>query len=122
VARIEIQSDAVNEERLVEVSFGQTPRDVHLAEQAEVVITTGSLDHAVFVPQTAVTGLNGVHGTVWTVENGTLARRDVTVAAPLLSGLLPIVDRLPAGVQVVLSPVTGLHVGRATVIAPTAPE
>ena len=78
VARIEIQSDAVNEERLVEVAFDDIPRDIHLAEQAEVVITTGSLDHAVLVPQTAVTGLNGSHGTVWTVEDGKLAqtRRD----------------------------------------------
>ena len=84
------------------------------------MITTGSLDHAVLVPQTAVTGLKGGRGTVWTVEDGTLARRDVAVGAPLLSGHLPIVDRLPESVQVVVSPVTGLRVGRAAVIAPTA--
>jgi HlyD family secretion protein len=119
VARIEIQSDAVNEERLVEVSFNQTPRDIHLAEQAEVVVTTGNLDYAILVPQTAVTGRNGSYGTVWIVEDGTLARRDVTVGAPLLNGFLPIVDRLPERVQVVVSPATGLRVGRAAVIAPT---
>ncbi|MDR3530613.1 MAG: efflux RND transporter periplasmic adaptor subunit, partial [Rhodopila sp.] len=50
VARIEIQSDAVNEERLVEVAFDATPADIHLAEQAEVVITTGTLPHAVAMP------------------------------------------------------------------------
>ncbi len=55
VARIEIQSDAVNEERLVEVGFDRIPADIHLAEQAEVVITTGTLAHAVAVPATAVT-------------------------------------------------------------------
>jgi hypothetical protein len=33
VARIEIQSDAVNEERLVEVAFDEIPRDIHLADQ-----------------------------------------------------------------------------------------
>ena len=122
VARIEIQSDAVNEERLVEVSFDRTPPDIHLAEQAEVVITTGRLDHAVLVAQNAVTGLNGGRGTIWTLEDGTLARRDVAVGAPLLSGLLPIVDRLPEGVQVVVSPAAGLRVGRAAVIAPRAPK
>ena len=58
------------------------PPDIHLAEQAEVVITTGILTARVLVPQTAVTGLNGSHGTVWTVEDGQLARRDVTVRAP----------------------------------------
>ncbi len=121
VARIEIQSDAVNEERLVEVAFDDIPRDIHLAEQAEVVITTGSLDRAVLVPQTAVSGLHGGQGTVWTVEDGKLARRDVTFGAPLLGGRLPIIDRLPDGIQVVVSPTSGLREGRAAVIAGTAP-
>jgi HlyD family secretion protein len=117
VARIEIQSDAVNEERLVEVAFDAIPRDIHLAEQAEVVITTGSLDRAVLVPQTAVSGLHDGHGTVWTVEDGRLARHDVTVAAPLLDGRLPILDRLPGDIQVVISPASGLRVGRTAVVA-----
>jgi HlyD family secretion protein len=120
VARIEIQSDAVNEERLVEVAFDNIPRDIHLAEQAEVVITTGSLDRAVLVPQTAVSGLRDGHGTVWTIEDARLARRDVTVGAPLLDGRLPIIDRLPEGTQVVVSPASGVRVGRAAVIAETA--
>ena len=61
------------------------------------MITTGRLDQAVLVPQTAVTGSGGGHGTVWTVEDGTLARRDVAVGTPLLSGHLPIVDRAAGG-------------------------
>jgi HlyD family secretion protein len=118
VARIEIQSNAVNEERLVEVTFDNTPADIHLAEQAEVVITTGGLDRAVLVPPTAVTRLNSEHGLVWTIEDGILSRRDVAFGAPLLDGRSPIVDRLPEGVQVVLSPVTGLREGRAAMMAP----
>jgi HlyD family secretion protein len=122
VARIEIQSDAVNEERLVEIAFDGIPRDVHLAEQAEVVITTGSLDRAVLVPQTAVSGVYDGRGTVWTVEAGRLARRDVTVGAPLLDGRLPILEPLAEGVRVVVSPVSGLRVGRAAVIAEGASQ
>jgi HlyD family secretion protein len=122
VARIEIQSDAVNEERLVEVAFDSIPRDIHLAEQAEVVITTGSIDRAALVPQTAVAELRGGHGTVWTIQDGTLARREVTVGAPLLDGRLPIIDRLPDDLQVVISPVSGLRVGRAAVIAEKASQ
>lgn len=120
VARIEIQSDAVNEERLIEVAFDNIPRDIHLAEQAEVVFTTNSLPRAVLVPQTAVSGLRAGRGTVWTIEDSKLARRDVTVGAPLLDGRLPIVDPLPEGVQVVVSPTTGLRVGRTAVIHGTA--
>ncbi len=37
VARIEIQSDAVNEERLVDIAFDHLPPNIHLAEQAYVV-------------------------------------------------------------------------------------
>ena len=51
VERIEVQSDAVNEERLVDVAFDKIPADIHLAEQAEVRITTGVLPSAVLVPQ-----------------------------------------------------------------------
>jgi HlyD family secretion protein len=117
VARIEIQSDAVNEERLVQVAFDDTPRDIHLAEQAEVVFTTGRLDRAALVPQSAVSALRASGGTVWTVEDGKLAKRDVTIGGALLDGRLPIIDRLPDGVQVVISPTSGLRVGRAAVIA-----
>jgi HlyD family secretion protein len=121
VARIEIQSDAVNEERLVEVAFDTIPSDIHLAEQAEVVITTGRIDRAVLVPQTAVSALAAGRGLVWAVEAGGLARRSVSVGAALLDGRLPILDRLPDNVQVVVARQAGLRVGRAAIVAePTA--
>ena len=117
VARIEIQSDAVNEERLVDVAFDQLPNNIHLAEQAEAIITSGSLPHAVLVPATAVSDLKDGHGTVWTVEDGRLARRTVTFGRQLLDGRLPIADGLPAGAAVVAKPVRGLRDGRAARIA-----
>jgi HlyD family secretion protein len=122
VARIEIQSDAVNEERLIEVAFDSIPRDIHLAEQAEVVFTTGSLSRAVLVPQVAVSGLRAGRGTVWTIDDGKLAKRNVTVGAPLLDGRLPITDPVPLGVQVIVSPTSGLRAGRDAVIARAAPQ
>jgi HlyD family secretion protein len=123
VERIEIQSDPVNEERLVDVGFDEIPKDIHLAEQAEVLITTGTLAHAVAVEPNAVNGLaeplsdldrrRNPRGWVWTVENGRLARRQVTLGPELLDGRLPIVDGLPPGAVVVAAPVRGLRVGRA---------
>jgi HlyD family secretion protein len=94
VERIEIQSDPVNEERLVDVAFDQIPDNIHLAEQAEVVITTGILPRAVLVEALTVTDFRGDrgtggHGTVWTVENSRLARREVTFGPELLDGRLP---------------------------------
>jgi HlyD family secretion protein len=122
VARIEIQSDAVNEERLVEIAFDAIPRDIHLAEQAEVVITTGRIDRAVLVPQTSVAERRAGRGTVWTIQDGRLARREVTVGAPLLDGRLPIIDGLADDIRVVISPATGLRAGRAAVIAEKASQ
>ncbi len=117
IERIEIQSDAVNEERLVDVAFDQVPDNIHLAEQAEIVVTTSVLPHAIPVPPTAVSGLQDQHGTVWTVENGRLARREVTFGPALLDGRLPILEGLPTGAAVVSGPVSGLRVGRAARVA-----
>lgn len=116
VARIEIQSDAVNEERLVEVAFDKIPPDIHLAEQAEVYVVTGVLPKAVVVPQSAVSGLAAGKGMVWTVEQAHLAQRRVSFGPELVDGRLPIVGGLTDTAAVVLTPRTGLRVGRAATV------
>jgi HlyD family secretion protein len=124
IERIEIQSDAVNEERLVNVAFDDVPDDIHLAEQAEVVITTGALPRAVLVQPSAVKdfradhGADG-HGTIWTVEGGRVERRQVTFGPALLDGRLPVLDGLPANAAVVAAPVAGLRVGRGAHVVET---
>ena len=120
IARIEIQSDSVNEERLVDVAFDQLPDNIHLAEQAEVIMTTGTLVRAVVVPPTAIADLRDGRGVVWTVEDGRLARREVGFGPELLDGRLPILDGLPAGARVVSAPVSGARVGRAARITEEA--
>lgn len=42
VVRIDIESDRVSEERRVQVAFDAIPADIHLGEQAEVLIDKGS--------------------------------------------------------------------------------
>jgi HlyD family secretion protein len=121
VERIEIQSDPVNEERLVDVVFDHIPESVHLSEQAEVLITTGTLPQAIVVPATAVSNLRNGQGTVWTVENGRLAHRQVTFGPELLDGRLPILAGLPSGATVVAAPLTGLRVDRPARIADGPP-
>jgi HlyD family secretion protein len=120
VERIEIQSDPVNEERLVDVAFDKVPDNIHLAEQAEVIITTGTLQHAAAVAPQAVSDLHHGEGAVWTVEQGRIERRQVTFGPELLDGRLPIVGGLPASAAVVSAPVSGLRVGRAAEIAKAA--
>lgn len=122
VARIEIQSDTVNEERLVDVAFDHLPPDIHLAEQAEVYITTGILRRAVLVPQTRVLHVagdpgTGERGTVWVLEHGRLAQRQVTFGPELLDGQLPVLSGLPANARVVVSPPDRFRIGRAATVA-----
>jgi HlyD family secretion protein len=117
VERIEIQSDQVNEERIVDVAFDQMPGNIHLAEQAEVIISTGVLPRAVMVHATAVSDLHPGRGTVWTVEDGRLERREVKLGPELLDGRLAILEGLPTAAVVVAAPVPGLRTGRAARIA-----
>jgi HlyD family secretion protein len=120
VERIEIQSDAVNEERIVDVAFDQVPDAIHLAEQTEVIIAAGSLPRAVMVQAAAVFDQHPGRGVVWTVEDGRLQQREVKLGPEMLDGRIAILEGLPAGAVAVAKPVPGLSTGRAVRIAPEA--
>ena len=122
VERIEVQSDAVNEERLVDVAFDKVPADIHLAEQAEVRITTGVLPSAVLVPRSAVSDLKDGRGLVWIVRNGRLERAKVNLGSELLDGRLPILAGVPDGGAVVSTPVPGMHIGQPASVAKAAAQ
>jgi HlyD family secretion protein len=113
VARIEPESDRVNEELRVEVAFDHIPRNFNLGEQAEVYITTVHLAQALLVPEAAIDGLAKDRGTVWTVEDGRLERREVALGHRLLDGRYEIVGGVPNGTDVVNQLRSGLRVGRA---------
>jgi HlyD family secretion protein len=117
VARIEPESDRVNEERRVEIAFDRLPDDFHLGEQAEVHITTVLLPQALLVPEAAIVGLGKNRGTVWTVENGRLQQHEATLGHRLLAGRYEIPSGVPADAKVVTQLRSGLRVGRAAKIA-----
>ena len=116
VARIEPESDRVNEERRVEVAFGPIPSNANLGEQAEVYITTTRLPQALLVPEAAIIGLGKDHGTVWTVEGGHLQQREVALGHRLLDGRYEITGGVPAKAMVVTQLRNGLRAGRAATI------
>jgi HlyD family secretion protein len=117
VARIEPESDRVNEERKVEVAFDSIPDIANLGEQAEVYITTVRLPQALLVPEAAIIGLGKDRGTVWTVENGHLQQHEVTLGHRLLDGRYEISGGVPANAMVVTQLRSGLRAGRAATIA-----
>jgi len=117
VARIEPESDRVNEERKIEVAFDHIPDNFNLGEQAEVYITTVRLAQALLVPEVAIEGLGKNSGTVWTVEDGRLQHRQVALGHRLLDGRYEITGGLPENSVVVTKLRRGLRVGRAAKIA-----
>jgi HlyD family secretion protein len=117
VARIQIESDRVNEEWRVEITCDDCNNDLHLGEQAEVLISVAQLDQALLVPQAAINGLQGNHGVVWTVEDGQLARRAVMLGQRTVDGQWEIVGGLPKDAMIVTAPQTGLREGRTVNVA-----
>lgn len=68
VERIEPQSDAVTQEREVEVAFKQVPKPFYINEQAEVEIETKTLHNALVVPSKLIGFEKGVQG-VWILQD-----------------------------------------------------
>jgi HlyD family secretion protein len=116
VARIQPESDRVNEERRVEVAFDEIPVNFNLGEQAEVYITTVRLPEALLVPEAAIIGLGKNQGTVWTVEDGHLEQRQVTLGHRLLDGRHEITGGVPDNAAVVAQLRSGLRAGRSVKI------
>lgn len=116
VARIEPESDRVNEERRVAIAVDRLPDNFHLGEQAEVYITTVRLPQAALVPETAIVGLGKNRGMVWTVEDGHLQQHEVTLGHRLLDGRYEITGGVPEKAQVVAPLPSGLRVGRAVAV------
>lgn len=117
IVRIGLESDRVTEERRVYVACEQCPPSVFLGEQIEVEIETGRLPRARLLPATAVEGFDGVHGSVWVVRDGALARERVRFAARTLDGRLALTDGLPAEVPVAAQVGTGFAEGRSATVA-----
>lgn len=112
VARIDLESDRVGEERRVYVTWERPRQEFHLGEQAEVVIDTGWLENVLLVPQALVQGYDGSSGQVWTLEESRLLLRRVSLGQATMEGLLPIMEGLPAGAQVLAVLPGGLREGR----------
>jgi len=69
VVRIDLQSDAVTEERIVYVAFGPAPAQRYLGELAEVTILQPGARNALAVPRAALAQYQGRIG-VWRIKQG----------------------------------------------------
>jgi HlyD family secretion protein len=69
VARVDLQSDAVTEERIVNVAFDPAPAQLYLGELAEVNIHLPARENVLTVPRAALVQHQGRAG-VWQIEAG----------------------------------------------------
>lgn len=105
VARLDIQSDSVTEERTVNITFESSTKGLSLGDLAEVTIILPPVTNAIYVPMGAVRKINRQTG-VWLVEDGKVIFRPVELGVSTLEGNTQIIQGLQENDKVViLSPV-----------------
>jgi HlyD family secretion protein len=101
VRRVDWVSDAVTEERIVNVGFRERPQGVAIGELAEVTIRVAEVASARSVPAAAVKRVARQDG-VWRVVDGRAAFHPVTFGITTLDGHSEIVAGLADGDEVVV--------------------
>jgi len=99
VVRIELQSDAVTEERIVNVAFDPAPAQLYLGELAEVSIRLPGARDVLTVPRAALAQHNGQTG-VWRAIDGR-ARFQPVQPGMQTTGQVQIVSGLNAGDRII---------------------
>lgn len=102
VARIGLESDRVTEERRVWVKCEACPPRFFLGEQAEVLIKVAELKNALLVPEKSVRSYDGRSALVWTIEDGRLAERRVSIGHRTEDSRLEVTAGLPEGALIAL--------------------
>ena len=101
VQRVDWMSDAVTEERIVNVGFAARPEGISVGELVEVTIRTAELANVRSVPAAAVKRVNRQDG-VWQYAEGRVAFRPVKLGITTLDGRSQIIDGLSVGDEVVV--------------------
>jgi HlyD family secretion protein len=110
VARIEVGSDSVTEERIVNIVFEQPPAGLSSGELAEVTIALPGIGQALFLPSAAVRRVKGQAG-VWRIRDGKVAFRTIRAGAQTLEGQTQVLEGLAQGDAVVLHALQELRAG-----------
>lgn len=100
VARIELQSDALTEERIVNVAFDPAPAQLYLGELAEVSIRQPGVQDALAIPRAALAQHRGAPG-VWRIDGGR-ARFQPVQTGVQTAERVQIVSGLAAGDRVIV--------------------
>jgi HlyD family secretion protein len=101
VARIELLSDSVTEERIAQVSFDTSPRDVSVGEMGEITLRLPGVKQALVLPNAALRQRGGKTG-VWVQAADKLSFVAVKAGISGADGAVQIVDGLKEGDAVIV--------------------
>ena len=101
MARLELLSDSVTEERVAQVAFDSIPSGVSLGELAEVTLSLPATQDGLLLPNASIRQQGGQTG-VWLYEDGTLRFVAVQVGLSSLDGKVQVLIGVKAGDRVVL--------------------
>ena len=101
VERVDWVSDAVTEERIVNVGFAERPTGMSVGELVEVTIRTADFANVRSVPAAAVKRVDRQEG-IWQVSAGRVVFRPVKLGITTLDGRTQVVDGLNIGDEVVV--------------------
>lgn len=101
VERVELQADAVTEERIAQVSFEHMPDSLSMGEMAEVTLQLKGVEQALVLPMASVQTQQGRTG-VWRLVDGNLAFVEVQWGESSLDGRVQVLSGLASGDTVVV--------------------
>lgn len=101
VARIELLSDSVTEERIAQVSFDASPVDVSVGEMGEITLRLPGVKQALVLPNAALRQRGGKTG-VWVQAADKLSFVAVKAGTSGADGAVQIVDGLKEGDAVIV--------------------
>lgn len=101
VARIEMLSDSVTEERIAQVSFDTSPRDVSVGEMSEITLHLPAIKQALVLPNAALRQHGGKTG-VWVQAADKLSFVTVKAGTAGADGRVQILEGLKEGDAVIV--------------------
>ncbi|MBE2261964.1 MAG: efflux RND transporter periplasmic adaptor subunit [Burkholderiaceae bacterium] len=101
VARVELQSDSVTEERIAQISFDAVPTGLSMGELAEVTVALPATASGPVLPNAAIQRQGSKLG-VWQLEGGKPVFTPVRLGQSSLDGQVQIAEGLKAGDEVIV--------------------
>jgi HlyD family secretion protein len=101
VARVEMVSDSVTEERIAEVTFAAPPNGLSIGELVEVTLNLPAAANVLIVPNASIRRLGEQTG-VWLVEDEHLRFAAIKQGVSGLDGRVEVREGIPANATVVV--------------------